>query len=146
MLLSELRRVCFTSSRTACCLQQEKRTHLSDGGVAGKAVGGVAQGNHGGACGDGDHAAPLGEAGAGLVVLGGALRKAVKALAPGLVVAVDQGDQTLVDLDACGVRRKPSWRSVSQVARAVHACPQDALEGTSANRQEKGLLEGRQCV
>ena len=141
--IRDLRQVWWTSNSNQSAeyyVQQETRAHLSDGGVAGKAVGGVAQGNHGGACGDGDHAAPLGEAGAGLVVLGGALREAVEALAPGLVVAVDQGDQTLVDLDACSARRRPSRRSVLQVARAVHACPQDALEGGQAQRDRKRAI------
>lgn len=90
-----------------------RRTHLGDGGVAGEAVRGVTQGNRGGPSRDGDHPAPLGKAGTGLVVLSGALGEAVEALAPGLVVAVDQGHQTLVNLDACREGKPPSRMSVA---------------------------------
>mmetsp|Transcript_21298 Transcript_21298/g.59049 ORF Transcript_21298/g.59049 Transcript_21298/m.59049 type:complete len:391 (-) Transcript_21298:77-1249(-) len=72
---------------------------LCDGGVAGQAVGAVTHGDGGGAVGDGHHGPPLGEAGAGLVVLGAPLVQAVQAHAPLLVVGVGQGSQTLVHLD-----------------------------------------------
>ena len=49
----------------------------------GQAVGGVTDGDGGGAGGDGHHRAPLGKAGARLVVLGTALGQAVQAGAPG---------------------------------------------------------------
>merc|ERR1719213_793386 len=72
---------------------------LADGGVAGEAVGAVEEGLVGGARGDVHHGAPLGEAGALLVVLGAALGEPVQALAPGLAVAVGHGHEALVDLD-----------------------------------------------
>ena len=57
---------------------------LADGGVAGEAVGAVSHGNLGRTGRDGHDGAPLAEAGALLVVLGGALSEAVETLAPGL--------------------------------------------------------------
>lgn len=73
---------------------------LGNGSVAGQAVGAVTDGDDGWASWDGHHGAPLGEAGAGLVVVSAALVKAVQTHAPLLAVAVGEGNEALVDLDA----------------------------------------------
>ncbi|KAF7071314.1 hypothetical protein CFC21_076678 [Triticum aestivum] len=87
-------------------VQQDLRLHdghqtvvLRDGGVAGEAPGGLLDGQLGGAVGDADHGAPLGEAGALLVVGGLPGGEAVEALAPRLVVGAGERHQALVHLD-----------------------------------------------
>lgn len=58
---------------------------LADGSVTGKAVGAVSHSDARGAIGDGNHRAPLAEAGSLLIVGSRAIREVVKALAPRLV-------------------------------------------------------------
>ena len=72
---------------------------LADGGVAGEAVSAVGDGNLGRTGRDGDDGTPLAEAGALLVVLGGALGEAIETLAPGFTVGVGERPEALVNLD-----------------------------------------------
>ena len=72
---------------------------LADAGVAGQHVGVLHHCLVGGRVArDLQHAAPLGEVGPGLLVLGAPLRQPVQALGRALVVAARQGDHALVHL------------------------------------------------
>ena len=74
---------------------------LANDGVPGEAVGVLGDGEEGGLGGpDLEDGAPLGEAGAGLVVLSAALAQVVEALRGGLAIGASELDGTLVDLDA----------------------------------------------
>ena len=73
--------------------------YLRDCRVAGQAPRGLLDGELRGPVGDADHGAPLGEAGARLVVGGLAGGEAVEPLAPRLVVGAGERDEALVDLD-----------------------------------------------
>ena len=93
------KKVCHLPAQTP--LQRPVKGQKPSGGAGNPAgpcrgKGGLDKGERGFAC-----ARALGKARASLVVLSSALRKAVQALAPALVVAVHQRHQALVHLDAC---------------------------------------------